>query len=96
MTLWGKIGESVASIEAVTDFVFRVPVLLPGVPPGCSNIFIKVYSVVVSDMLIIRFCSNLQNSFQLVQLALKLSVVLLQNHLKNNSAFRFDVCPRKT
>ena len=39
MTLCGKIGESVASIEAVTDLVFRVPVLLPGVPPpGCGNL----------------------------------------------------------
>ena len=64
-------------------------------PPRAAAIYLsKVYSVVVSDMLIIRFCSNLQNSFQLVQLALKLSVVLLQNHLKNNSAF--NNCPRKT
>ena len=33
-------GESVASIDAVTDLVFKVPVLLAGAPPGCVNIFI--------------------------------------------------------
>ena len=38
MILCGKIGESVASIDAVTDLVFRVPVLLLGLPPGCDNL----------------------------------------------------------
>ena len=33
-------GEAVASIDAVTDLVFKVPVLLAGAPPGCVNIFI--------------------------------------------------------
>ena len=34
-------GESVASIDAVTDLVFKVPVLLAGAPPGCVNIFYR-------------------------------------------------------
>lgn len=37
LTLCGRTGESVASIDAVTDLVFRVPVLLLGPPPGCRG-----------------------------------------------------------
>ena len=37
MTLCGRMGESVANIDAVTDFVFNVPVLFTGAPPGCEE-----------------------------------------------------------
>ena len=55
-------GESVANIDAVTDFVFNVPVLFTGAPPGCGEGDDLSLPIIV----LLSSLSHLKNALQFV------------------------------